>query len=411
MRVARRLADGAVVVGLVLIVGFIAHLYISDYKRLRRLTHPIEALIARSSIDCSKDAPQWMRVALEESTRFSLAGQLSYIAPNGVNHSCTMGWRGEILVSDRVTRESYFRLASLTKVPTSLMYAKLVREGKLKGEQRLIDLFPNETPLKDIRIAKAQIEHLHRHTTGFDRRVTPDPMFRFKQRSWCPSTLENLYRVMLDFSPGERYAYSNIEYCLLGEIIANAYGTDFKSAANDLLELSRYDLAFVGKGYLPNEVEYDFRNTGFYGPNYPEYFNFDDAAAAISLAGTADAYSRLIYDNKNLLSELFALDLSALGCRPNTLRSCYYYSMEPMKKDGGILIFAHPGNIWGATAFMAIDEYGGVLTWAGKGSPRQDSLEAFDSLKWSFYDKLNGHYQEIGSAQDAPPMDFQTRSN
>lgn len=116
MRVARRLADGAVVVGLVLIVGFIAHLYISDYKRLRRLTHPIEALIARSSIDCSKDAPQWMRVALEESTRFSLAGQLSYIAPNGVNHSCTMGWRGEIL----------FRQASDPRPDVPLQTAVLV---------------------------------------------------------------------------------------------------------------------------------------------------------------------------------------------------------------------------------------------------------------------------------------------
>ena len=407
----RRVIDILVLIGLVLIVGLVIHLYISDYKRLRQLTLPLEAVVARATIKCSNTAPAWMHSALAESTSFSLAGQLTYIAPDGTNHDCTMGWRGEVLMSERVTTESYFRFASLTKVATSLMYARLAQQGKISGEQLLIDFFPTDGKPEDIRLTNARLDHLHRHTTGFDRLATPDPMFIRNKRSWCPSRPETLYTIKLNFAPGERSAYSNIEYCLLGEVIAKTHGTDFKTAASDLLNLSNYDLAFISTGYLPREVEYDFRNTGFYDWDYYKYFDFDDAAAAISLVGNANAYSRLIHDNKELLSALFRLDLDELGCKTDTLRSCYYYSMEPMKKDGGILIFAHPGNIWGATAFMAIDEYGGVLTWAGKGSPRQDSLEAFDSLKWSFYDKLNGHYQEIGSAQDAPPMDFQTRSN
>jgi len=387
----RRILDALFVIGLVLAVGFLIHLYIADYKRLRRLTLPLEALAARTTIDCSENAPAWMRATLAESTRFSLAGQLTYITPDGIDHDCTMGWRGEVLVSERVTADSYFRFASLTKVLTSMMYAKLEQHGKLNGSQRLIDFFPGDGEPEDIRLAKAQIEHLHQHSTGFDRLTTPDPMFRRKERSWCPSKLETLHRVKLDFSPGERFSYSNIEYCLLGEIVARTLDRDFKSAAQELFGLSRYNLAFFSHKYLPQEVEYDFRNTGFYDRDYHKYFNFDDAVAAISLTGTANAYSRLIFENRELFSKLFRLDLEALGCKPDTLSSCYYYSMEPMQRDGGILIFAHPGNIWGASAFMALDEYGGVLTWVGKGSPPGEQ-SAFDFLRWSFYDKLNAHY-------------------
>lgn len=65
-----------------------------------------------------------------------------------------------------------------------------------------------------------------------------------------------------------------------------------------------------------------------------------------------------------------------------------------MQKDDGILLLPHSGNIWGATAFTAIDEHGGVTTWAGTGSPGRGS-DDFDRLRWSMYE--NAHYRALGN--------------
>lgn len=392
---AQRLTDGIIVVVLVSLVATASHFYIADRLRFLQFVYPVEALAARLSIECSERAPQWMAAALKESTAFSPAGQLAYMAPEGDLHLCTMGWQGNTLFSEPVTGSSYFRLASLTKVVTSLAYARLWPDGTPRSDARVLEYFPSDRAPADPRMADMRVEHLLRHTAGFDRHAAPDPMAVMYERSWCPSRLEKLYEVSLDFAPGEKPVYSNLGYCLLGQIIAIEYGADFRRAADDLLGLSRYNLTFIDGPYLPQEVRYDFRNTGFFGEGYYRFFNFQDASAAFSLAGTAESFTRLVFDNRELLAPLFAQDLESLSCQTDRLGTCYYYSMEPMRKEkNGLLAFSHPGNIWGSTAFMLIDEHGGVMTWAGKGSPAGGSGH-FEALKWSFYEKLNAHYQTV----------------
>lgn len=391
-KIARRATDFLIVIALVSIISSISHLYIADRKRFFQIIFPAEAFLSRLTASCSSNAPGWMRDALQRTTSFSIAGQLAYISPDGASHQCIMGWQGSTLLSEPLTQNSYFRLASLTKVVTSLTYASLERAGQVSGNERVIHYFPSEKPLADARVENMRIEDLHRHVAGFDRHITPDPMFRMKNRSWCPSNIEKIYDLHLDFSPGERPSYSNLGYCLLGKIIENVYGSGYRQAVREALNLANYDLDFFDGPFLAREVEYDFRNTGFYNQNYYRYFNFKDASAAIGLVGTAESFARLVFDHKTLLEPLFSLDLNALSCRPSELRACYYYSMQPMRKgQSELLAFSHSGNIWGSSSFMLLDEYGGVLTWAGKGSQRGGSGD-FDALKWHFYDMLATHY-------------------
>ncbi len=389
----QRLADALVALTLILLAATAAHLHVTDRLRLLRLVYPVEALVAQFSIACSARAPQWMAQALKETTVFSTAGQLAYMTPQGDLHHCTMGWQGRPLLSERVRSGSYFRLASLTKMVTSLAYARLWPDGRPRLDARVLDYFPSDRAPADPRVADMRVEHLLRHAAGFDRHTTPDPMTMMYQRSWCPSRLEMLYELRLDFAPGEKAVYSNLGYCLLGEIIAAEYGADFRQAAADLLGLSRYQLAFIDGPYLPQEVRYDFRNTGFFGEHYHRFFNFRDASAAFSLAGTAESFTRLVFDNRDLLAPLFTLNPESPACQADRPGTRYCYSMEPMRKGkDGLPAFAHAGNLWGSTAFMLIDAHGGVMTWASRGSPAEGSRD-FEALKWSFYEKLDAHYR------------------
>src|SRR5690625_5052638 len=73
--------------------------------------------------------------------------------------------------------------------------------------------------------------------------------------------------------------------------------------------------------------------------------------------------------------------------------------MEPMRKGkDGLLVFSHSGYLWGSTAFMMLDEHGGVFVWVVKGSPKAGSSD-FDDLKWNFYDMLSVYYQQPGVLQ------------
>ena len=88
---------------------------------------------------------------------------------------------------------------------------------------------------------KITIKHLLQHTAGFDRAKSFDPMFRpvliAKDQKTRPPAgpmeiIHYMTRHKLDFDPGERYAYSNFGYCLLGRVIEKASGQSYESAVH-----------------------------------------------------------------------------------------------------------------------------------------------------------------------------------
>src|SRR5690606_22434583 len=81
------------------------------------------------------------------------------------------------------------------------------------------------------------ILHLLQHRGGWDRDKSFDAMFqsvRFAQTLGIdsPAKANDVIRAMqsvpLDFEPGERYAYSNYGYCLLGRVIEKFSGQSYE---------------------------------------------------------------------------------------------------------------------------------------------------------------------------------------
>lgn len=132
-----------------------------------------------------------------------------------------------------VQPQSLFRIASISKPVTAVAILQLVQQKKLSLDDRLLDRIPLQPHLPegkamDERWKKITIRHLLHHTGGWDRGVSYDPISITPKiadalQTGYPVTPEHVCRYMmgqpLDFEPGERFAYSNLGYLLLGRVI------------------------------------------------------------------------------------------------------------------------------------------------------------------------------------------------
>jgi CubicO group peptidase (beta-lactamase class C family) len=129
-----------------------------------------------------------------------------------------------------------FRIASVTKPVTAVAILKLIERGTLALDARVSDVL-ELPPASDARWKRVTIGQLLRHTGGWDRDEDGDPMFqsmRVARAQHVPPPAEpaQIIRYMLgqrlDFDPGQRFAYSNFGYCLLGRVIERASGVSYE---------------------------------------------------------------------------------------------------------------------------------------------------------------------------------------
>jgi CubicO group peptidase (beta-lactamase class C family) len=133
-----------------------------------------------------------------------------------------------------------FRIASISKPITAAAILRLIELGLLKLDDQAFDFLNIALPANaDPRLKKITIKHLLQHTAGFDRDKSFDPMFRpiliakdqgVKPPAGPMDIIHYMTKHQLDFDPGERYAYSNFGYCMLGRVIEKATGQTYEAA-------------------------------------------------------------------------------------------------------------------------------------------------------------------------------------
>ncbi|MEX0641239.1 MAG: serine hydrolase domain-containing protein [Pirellulales bacterium] len=156
------------------------------------------------------------------------------------------------LAAKRVVEpDSLFRIASISKPVTAVAVLRLVELGKLKLDDRVTELLanlkPQAEPKLDARWTRITVRHLLEHSGGWDRDKSFDPMFRPGEIAKslgapAPADTAAVIRYMfskpLDFDPGQRFAYSNFGYALLGRIIERRTGKSYADAVQELVLLS-----------------------------------------------------------------------------------------------------------------------------------------------------------------------------
>ena len=139
------------------------------------------------------------------------------------------------------------RLASLSKQFTAAAIQKLIGEGKLAPDGKvvaLLDIKPPQGKTMDPRWEKVTIQNLIDHRGGWRRADGGDPMLdspqiATKPRRPFPPSARDIVDYMagrpLDFEPGTERAYTNFGYCLLGRVIEQVTGRPYVDSIRALV--------------------------------------------------------------------------------------------------------------------------------------------------------------------------------
>jgi CubicO group peptidase (beta-lactamase class C family) len=166
--------------------------------------------------------------------------------------------------------DAMFRIASVSKVLTSMTALQLKDQGLLRLDDKVLDIL-TEVPLPpsgDARLRDITVRHLLQHAGGWDRSISPDPSTQEMTRALGispPLTTADRIRYALtrplDFTPGTKYHYSNFGYCMLGPIIEKVGGRRYELYVRDnvLLPMGVFAMS-IGKSVVngrgPYEVKY-----------------------------------------------------------------------------------------------------------------------------------------------------------
>ena len=384
--------NSMIIIALLMVVFGATYIYTAQHLLLSRLSYSLQVPFIQSSIQCSENAPSFMREFMDSLIieQKSMSNQIVYQDDNGTLSHCESGWEDGFRGDVPMTVDSRFRYASVSKVVTSAVILNLVNEGKLSLDQKLLDIINIPEP-KDQRIHDITIGMLLQHSAGFDRLKTHTPMLTMDVKPWCPTDMEKLATTKLDFDPNTQFQYSNVGYCLLGAVVEKVTGRSFREIANEIYQLENRNIKFVNDGFLKDEISYDYRYEDFYGSNYYSHFDFKDSLYAVGgLSGSAKSMVMLTRD---MLAEqpLTVLSRDNTPCAIDKLEGCYGYAFVPYQTSGhDFTLYNKSGFFPGVNTDIFVDDQGGILAlFRGASTPNHTVKQ---QLHQQVYKSLESYY-------------------
>jgi CubicO group peptidase (beta-lactamase class C family) len=154
------------------------------------------------------------------------------------------------------TPQTKFRLGSITKQFTATAILQLQEQGLLEVHHSISTYLPNYPNGEQI-----TIHHLLNHTSGIPNFTELD---NFEQTTKIKVTLDDLIARFsgepLEFTPGERYCYTNSGYVVLTKIIETVSGRPYADyLQHHILE----PLGMVDSGYERQEAILSHRASGY----------------------------------------------------------------------------------------------------------------------------------------------------
>lgn len=290
--------------------------------------------------------------------------QVSY-STAGLGFDCAVGWGRREFPPEPVSLHSRFRYASVSKVFTAMVAQALVADGTIAEDTKLVEALGLHGKLLDARVGLITLGDLLRHRAGFAR-WEHDPML--VSDPWCPRAPDGLQYMRLDYPPHQKFAYSNLGYCLLGRALAKVMHEPERELIGGWLRTvpggaRSIDMVRRG-GYLEGEVSL-----------YPDAaeridpLRDVDYASLVSVGGwlgnAADLrdVGKFIY--RDYLSRFITGQLGQgdSDCEPKVLYGCHGRVFYLYQGSSGKRMFFHDGSLPGVTSFLGIFQDGSVLVF------------------------------------------------
>jgi CubicO group peptidase (beta-lactamase class C family) len=271
------------------------------------------------------------------------------------------------------TKDTVYRIGSITKQFTALMLLQLVESGKVRHSDPVEKYFPevNKVTGRFAGSPPITLLQLATHTSGMGREPADlQTYLKGSVSEWEKVMIAALPRTKYDFEPGTRYAYSNIGYAVLGAALSRAAGQSFVEYVPQKIfaPLGMSHTAFepnekikqnLAKGYgvqgerMDAETpEREHRGRGYKVPNGAMYTTVGDLARFLAFELGQGPESVL---KKATVEDNFRRVNSASG----DLTSGYGIGFQVARR-GNLIAYGHGGSVAGYLAAAHIDRASGV---------------------------------------------------
>ena len=260
--------------------------------------------------------------------------------------------------------ETLYRIGSISKTFTAVVLAQLVDRGTIALDDPVERYFPEVRGFSSPRPGARPItfRQLASHTAGLIREPKLADAAAGPIAGWEAKILESIPATAFDALPGERYAYSNIGYAVLGLALSRAANTPFMKLVEDgiftplgmtsstfIVPDRLRPLLSVGYANGPNGIdasvparEHDGR--GYKVPNGGIYSTVVDLSRFIgALTGAG----------RTVTSE--AMRRAMLTRQTPQGGGGYGLGLQIAATDGALTVAGHGGSVAGYTAHIAFD--------------------------------------------------------
>ncbi len=286
---------------------------------------------------------------------------------------------GELL-----TRSHRFRIASISKPVTSVAVFTLIEQGRLDlhstvfGPRGVLGLEYGEDLAGPVR--EITIYHLLTHTCGGWGKGKDDPMFNHPAMNHHELIAWTLHNQPLDNAPGERFAYSNFGYCVLGRVLEKISGRPYADGVQRsiLAQCGIKDMQISGntrEEKAPGEVVYYGQNgENPYGMNVQRMDSHGGWIATptdlVQFAMHADGFNT----TPSLLSAS-GIRVMTTPSRANPNYACGWAVNQAQNRW-------HSGSLPGTSTILVHTHSG--LCWAGFANTRGEGIDgALDKVMWT----------------------------
>ncbi|WP_428820609.1 serine hydrolase domain-containing protein [Microbulbifer sp. MCCC 1A16149] len=352
-----------ILVSLVLFV----HFWLTQPLFWKSIPYRLQAYkLAFTQVECDPGAPDGLADLLKYQAlpNFSLTGQVVYINRSGKRFSCSV-------VAEENGAVGRYRLASMTKAITAHAILSLANTEQLDLDSQLLSYFPEVDPgkLRDPKLKAVTLAELLNHSSGFGGPYGSDNMVKQGETPWCPHDFSRLESIRLAGVPGTNHVYSNVAYCLLGEVLARVTGVPYRDYIRSHY-LDGTSLEFVDGGYLPDEPTYDFRNERRFEASYVDWLDFQALSPAAGLIGRPSEFADMVWEHLHGdAAEMLSAPLVP-GCGKDLIERCYSMNFELVRDESSkVATGIQQGYLPGASSLLAITEKGEVLVWVSAGAP------------------------------------------
>jgi D-alanyl-D-alanine carboxypeptidase len=299
----------------------------------------------------------------------------------------------DVMTHEKVTVNSLFRLASVSKPITSIAIMKLIQDGKLSlnskvfGEGGILGNDYGSLP-DDPNIKKITINHLLHHTSGWSRNTEnptiDDPTFIQPSLNSSELIAWVFSHQSLKTTPGSTFAYTNFNFFLLGRVIEKVSGQRYVDYVNSAIlnPIGITDMQIGGNSKTEkktNEVVYYEEN------NEPYTINLSRMDAGAGWIASAKDLIKLIAVVDGLSFKKDILNSSILQTMLTSSSANKEYACGwRLATSGNLRNWYHFGELMGTATLLAHTHLG--YSWAiltNTGYQNEQTHTDFDQILWN----------------------------